>query len=111
MLYEVITRYGLDSVGTGMTIAFAMECYEKGIITKEDTGGLELAFGNVDAFLKIIEMIAHRKGFGDVLAEGSYRAAQKIGKGAEKYAITAKKMEFAAHDGRGKWNVGLGYVV
>lgn len=108
---ELIARYGMDSIGTGMTIAFAMECYQRGIITKEDTGGIELEFGNEEAFLKIIEMIAKREGFGDVLAEGSYRAAEKIGNGASEYAMTSKKMEFAAHEPRGKWNVGLGYAV
>jgi len=108
---ELVGRYGLDAISTGMTVAFAMECYENGLITKEDTGGLELKFGNADALLKIIEMIAKREGFGDVLAEGSYRAAEKIGKGALKYSMTSKKMEFAAHEPRGKWNVGLGYAV
>lgn len=108
---ELVARYGMDSIGTGMTIAFAMECFERGIISKEDTGGLELRFGNTEAYLQIIEMIAKREGFGDVLAEGSYRAARKIGRGAEAYAMTSKKMEFAAHEPRGKWNVGLGYAV
>ncbi len=108
---ELIARYGLDSVGTGMTIAFAMECFEKGIITKEDTGGLELVFGNEKAFLEIIRQIAFREGFGNVLAEGSYRAARIIGGDAPKYVMASKKMEFAAHEGRGKWNVALGYAV
>ncbi|MFC2099146.1 aldehyde ferredoxin oxidoreductase C-terminal domain-containing protein, partial [Bacteroidota bacterium] len=108
---ELVARYGLDSIGTGQVIAFAMECYEKGIITKEDTGGVELEFGNEKAFLKIIEMIAKREGFGNVLAEGSYRAAEKIGKGAMQYCMHSKKMEFAAHEPRGKWNVGLGYAL
>lgn len=101
----------MDSIGLGMTIAFAMECYEKGIITREDTGGIELEFGNEEAFLQIIEKIKSREGFGDVLAEGSYRAAEKIDGDAPKYAMTAKKMKFAAHEGRGKWNVALGYAV
>ncbi|WP_066627735.1 aldehyde ferredoxin oxidoreductase family protein [Labilibacter marinus] len=108
---EMVTRFGMDSIGTGMTIAFAMECFEKGIITKEDTGGIELTFGNHEALIQMIEQMAYRKGFGDVLAEGTYRAAQKIGNGAEKLAITSKKTEFAAHEPRGKWNVGLGYAV
>lgn len=108
---ELVGRFGMDSIGTGMTIAFAMECYQRGIITKEDTGGIELEYGNEEAFLKIIEMMARREGFGDILAEGSYRAAQKIGKGAMQYVMHSKKMEFAAHEPRGKWNVGLGYAV
>ena len=108
---ELVGRNGLDAISTGMTIAFAMECYENGLITKEDTGGLELTFGNSDAVLGLIEKIVKREGIGDVLAEGSYRAAEKIGKGAIKYSMTSKKMEFAAHEPRGKWNVGLGYAV
>ncbi len=108
---ELIAKYGLDSIGTGATIAFAMECFEKGLITTEDTGGIELTFGNNAALLKMIDLIGKREGFGDVLAEGSYRAAQKIGKGAEQYSMSSKKMEFAAHEPRGKWNIGLGYAV
>lgn len=108
---ELVGRYGLDSISTGMVIAFAMECFENGIITKEDTGGLELKFGNSEALLQMIEMIVNREGIGDVLAEGSYRAARKIGKGAEKFALTSKKLELPAHDPRGKWNIGLGYAV
>ena len=88
-----------------------MECYEKGIITKEDTGGLALEFGNKEVLLKLIEMIAKREGIGDILAEGSYRAAERFGKDAVKYSMTSKKMEFAAHEPRGKWNVGLAYAV
>jgi aldehyde:ferredoxin oxidoreductase len=108
---ELCGRYGLDTIGTGMTIAFAMECYEKGLITSKDTGGIAFTFGNTDEFISMVEMIAKREGFGDTLAEGSYRAAQKIGNGAEKLAMTSKKMEFAAHEPRGKWNIGLGYAV
>jgi len=108
---ELCGKYGLDTISTGMTIAFAMECYENNIITKEDTNGMDLKFGNADILLKLIEMIAKRESFGDVLAEGSYRAARKFNKGAEKYVMTTKKQEFAAHDPRGKWNIGLGYAV
>lgn len=108
---ELVARAGLDSIGLGMTIAFAMELYERGIITKEDTGGLELNYGNGESFLEMIRLIVNREGIGDVFAEGVYRAAEKIGKGAMQYAMHTKKMEFAAHEPRGKWNVGLGYAV
>lgn len=108
---ELVARYGLDSISTGVTIAFAMECFENGIITLEDTNGLDLSFGNADAVLELIKLITKREGIGDILAEGSYRAAQKFGKGAEQYSMTSKKQEFAAHEPRGKWNVGLGYAV
>ena len=69
--------YSLDTISTGVTIAFAMECYEKGLLTKEDTGGLELRFGNSESMIKAIELIARREGIGDLLAEGSVRAAKK----------------------------------
>jgi len=108
---ELCGRFGLDTISTGMTIAFAMECFERGIITTKDTEGIRLEFGNGDALLAIIEKIAKREGFGNILAEGSYRAAQIIGRGAEKYSMTVKKQEFPAHEPRGKWGVGLGYAV
>lgn len=108
---ELCGRYGLDTIGVGVTIAFAMECYEKGLITKEDTDGLELTFGNGEALLTMIEKIANREGFGDLLAEGSYRASLKIGKGSTAFAMVTKKQEFPAHEPRPKWNVGLGYAV
>ncbi len=97
---DLCNLYGLDTISTGGTIAFAMECFERGLITKEDTGGLELTFGNADAMIKMIEMIAFRRGFGDILAEGSRRAARIIGGGAEDYAIHVKGVEIAAHDPR-----------
>jgi len=97
---DLCNLYGLDTISTGGTIAFAMECFERGLITKEDTGGLELTFGNADAMIKMIEMIAFRQGFGDILAEGSRRAARIIGGGAEDYAIHVKGVEIAAHDPR-----------
>jgi aldehyde:ferredoxin oxidoreductase len=108
---ELCNRYGLDTISTGVTVAFAMECFEKGIISETDTGGIDLRFGNAAALLQIIEQIAYRRGFGDVLAEGSYRAARRIGDGAERYAMTVKKQELPAHEPRGKWGVGLGYAI
>lgn len=109
--HELCNRYGLDSISTGVTIAFAMECYENGLITKEDTDGIELRFGNAEAMLEMVEKIATRDGFGDLLAEGSKRAAEKIGKGAEKFSITSKSKEFAMHEPRNKFGVGLAYAV
>jgi aldehyde:ferredoxin oxidoreductase len=97
---DLCNLFGLDTISTGATIAFAMECFEHGLITKEDTGGLELTFGNAEAMLTMIERIAFRKGFGDILAEGSRRAARIIGGEAEDYAIHVKGVEIAAHDPR-----------
>jgi len=107
--HELCNRYSLDTIDTGMSIAFAMECYENGIITREDTDGLDLKFGNGDAALKMIDKIAFRKGFGDMLAEGSWRAARKIGRGAESFALTVKKQSFAMHEPRGKNNIAFAY--
>ena len=108
---QLCADYSLDTISTGVTIAFAMECFEEGIFTKEDTGGLELTFGNGDAMLEVIELIAHRKGFGDLLAEGSMRAAQKIGRGAEKFAMHVKGQELPMHEPRLKHALGVGYAV
>jgi aldehyde:ferredoxin oxidoreductase len=108
---ELANRYGMDTISLGMTISFAMKCYTEGILTDEDTGGIGLDFGNNDAFLSVIELIARREGIGDLLAEGSFRAAERIGKGAEKYLVTVKKQEVPMHDPRIKTGVGIGYAV
>ena len=108
---SLCNAWGLDTIGAGTTIAFAMECFENGLITEKDTGGLKLNFGNADAMLKALDLIAHRKGFGDLLAEGSLRAARKIGKGAEAYSIQVKGQEFPMHEPRFKTGMGLGYAI
>jgi len=95
---DMVNRGGIDSISCGAVSAFAIECYENGIITKQDTGGLELKWGNAEALLKLVEMIIYRKGIGDILADGVKRAAQKIGKGAEKFAVHAGGQEPAMHD-------------
>jgi len=91
---ELCNRYGMDTMSTGVTIAFAMECYEKGKITKKDTDGLDLTWGNHEAIIQLIEKIARRQGIGSLLAEGSRRAAEKLGGGAEEFAMHVKGMEF-----------------
>lgn len=88
---------GIDTISTGNAIGWAMECYEKGIFTKKDTDGLDLKFGNVEATFTLIDKIAHREGFGALLAEGVKRASQKVGKGSEKFAIQVKGMEQSAY--------------
>jgi aldehyde:ferredoxin oxidoreductase len=103
-------EYGIDTITAGSTIAFAMECYEKGIITKEEADGLDLAWGKSDAILKLIDKISKREGFGDLLAEGSLRAARKIGRGAEQYSMTVKGMEIAGHSPRGLRGMMLAYA-
>lgn len=87
---------GLDIISTGQVIATAMEWMEKGVITKEQTGGVDLSFGNAQAMFDMVKAIAYRQGFGDLLANGSYRAAEMIGGDAMKYVMHVKKMEMAA---------------
>jgi aldehyde:ferredoxin oxidoreductase len=108
---ELCNAYSIDSISAGVTIAFAMECYERGVIDEGDTGGLKLNFGNGEAMLEAIRMIGERRGFGDVLADGSKRAAEKIGGDAWKYAVNVKGQELPMHDPRLKRGLGLGYVV
>ena len=108
---EICNRYCMDTISAGMTIAFACECFEEGIITKSDTGGLELKFGDADLMLKLLEMIAHRDAFGDDLAEGSARLAQRWGVADKPLHLSVKGMELALHDPRIKVGVGLGYAV
>jgi len=108
---ELCNRYSLDTIGTGATIAFAMECYENGIIGKDDVGGLDLRFGNGEAMVRMVEMIAKREGLGDLLAEGSKRAAMKLGEDAMKYSIQVKGQEVPMHEPRLKKALGVGYAV
>lgn len=108
---ELCNVNGLDTISTGVTIAFAMECFERGILTEKDTGGLELRFGSAEAVLLLIEMIARKDGLGKVLAEGSARAAQAIGKGVEELAMHVKRQEIPMHDPRWKQGMGLGYAL
>ncbi|HLC30652.1 MAG TPA: aldehyde ferredoxin oxidoreductase family protein, partial [Dehalococcoidia bacterium] len=108
---ELCSLYSLDTISTGGTIAFAMECFENEILTREDTGGISLRFGNAEAMLKMIDMIAHREGIGDILADGSRKAAQRIGRGAEEFAMQVKGVELGMHEPRLKQGLGLIYSV
>jgi len=108
---ELCQRYGLDTIGTGATIAFAMECYENGIITPEMAGGIDLRFGNAGAMVQMVEKIGRREGLGDLLAEATKRAAEKLGNGAEAYAIHVKGQEVPMHEPRLKRGLGIGYAV
>ncbi|MFC1934321.1 aldehyde ferredoxin oxidoreductase family protein [Chloroflexota bacterium] len=108
---ELCNAYSLDTISTGVVISFAMECFENGLLSIEDTNGIELRFGNAEAMLKIIELIAKREGIGNLLAEGTAQAAQKIGKGATEFAMHVKGLEIAMHEPRLKAGLGLGYVV
>ncbi len=108
---ELCQRYGLDTISAGATIAFAMECYENKIISRKDTGGLELKFGNAEAMVALTEMMGRREGLGDLLADGVKHASEVLGKGSEKYAVHVKGLEVPMHEPRLKKGLGLGYAV
>jgi aldehyde:ferredoxin oxidoreductase len=108
---ELCNMYTLDTISTSATIAFAMECFEHGLLTPDETGGLNLRFGNADAMLEAIHLIAQRRGIGDLLAEGVHRAGGVIGGEAPLFALHVKGQELPMHDPRGKAGVGLGYAV
>lgn len=110
-LNELLNRATMDSISTGGTVAFAIECYENGILTKEDTDGLELTWGNTKAIVSLVEKMIKREGIGDLLADGSKIAAQKIGKDADAYAIHAGGQELPMHDSRNDPGFGMHYSV
>jgi aldehyde:ferredoxin oxidoreductase len=108
---ELCNRYSLDAISTGVVIAFTMECYENNILTRKDTDGLDLRFGNAEAMVKVVEKIANREGIGKILAEGVKRASKIIGGGSEKFAMHVKGLEIPMHEPRLKRALGLGYAV
>ncbi|UCH08808.1 MAG: aldehyde ferredoxin oxidoreductase family protein [Deltaproteobacteria bacterium] len=101
---------GLDTISAGVVIGFAMELFEKGILGTSDTGGLKLNFGNHEAMVTLLRQMAFREGLGDILADGVLVAAEKIGKGAEKYALHVKGLELPGYDVRGAKAHGLNYA-
>ncbi len=108
---ELCNRFSLDTISTGVAVGFAMECFEKGILTPADTEGIEFRFGNPEAMVKGIEWIALRKpGLGDLLADGVRIASAKLGKGSERFALHIKGQELPLHDPRGKIGVGISYA-
>ena len=107
---EDCDKLGLDSMSAGSVVAFAMDAYEKGILTKKDTGGLDLRFGNEDAYSKMPSIIARREHVGKILADGTRRAAKAIGRGAEKLTMEVKGVEFPAYDPRGSCGMALAYA-
>ena len=108
---ELCNAYGLDTISTGNCIAFAIECYENGLLTSKDTKGLKLRWGDADTVLHLVDMIAHRQGIGNLLGEGVKRASEKIGKGSNRFALHTKGKELAMHDPRGKAGVAIGYAI
>jgi len=105
--HELCNANGLDTISTGATIAWAMECFDKGLLSAEDTGGFTTGFGDHEGMLRCIEMIVKREGFGDLLANGSAHAAMVIGRDTDRLSMSVKGQEFAMHEPRSK--MGLGY--
>jgi aldehyde:ferredoxin oxidoreductase len=108
---QLCNMYGLDTISCGATIAFAMDCFQHGLLTASDTGGLELRFGDADAMVETVELIARREGFGDLLAEGAARAAKHIGDGAADLALVVKNHDLPAHMPEVKRSLALIYAV
>lgn len=110
MANYLCNEYGMDTVSAGVSVGFAMECYEKGILTKEQTGGLELKFGDGELLVNLMEKIGKREGVGDLIAEGTRAMSQKLGQGSEKFAMQVKGLELPAYDPRAAKICGLGYA-
>lgn len=108
---ELCNKYSLDTISTGVSIGFGMECYENGILSDKDTNGIKLNFGNAEAMIQMVEMIAKREGLGDILAEGVRRAAEKIKNGSEEFAMHVKGQEIPMHEPRLKKGLGVGYTI
>ncbi len=107
---ELCNRYGLDTISTGNSIGFAMEAFERGYITKKDTDGLDLVWGNGEAVIEMVKMIGERKGIGKLLGEGVRQAARELGGTASEFAVHVKGLEPPAHDGRANFTVALGFA-
>ncbi len=97
---EMLNRAGMDTISAGSTIAFAMECYENGILTRDDLDGIDLFWGNAEGVIQLLEKMIRREGIGDMLADGSKRAAERIGKGSEQFAMHAGGQDLPMHDPR-----------
>lgn len=106
-IHHLCDEYGMDSIGTGSVIAWAMECYEEGLLTEKDTGGLAFNWGDHELIAKLVEMIAKREGVGNLLAEGSYRAARRLGRGSERYVMHVKGQDIASQEPRAQKSMGL----
>ncbi len=102
--------YGLDTISCGSTIAFAMECFEKGILSKDLAGDIKIEFGNAEAMLGLVHAIAKREGVGDLLAEGTRIMAQKLGQDSERFAMNVKGLELACYDSRAAKITGLAFA-
>jgi aldehyde:ferredoxin oxidoreductase len=109
-LNSLCDQYGLDTISMGVTISFALECFEKGYLTARDTGGKNLRWGDPALLMELVEETGQRKGFGDLLAEGSYRLAEWLGKDSADLLHCFKKVEVAGHSARALKGMSLGYA-
>lgn len=109
-LNEICNRAGFDTISVGGTVAFAIECFENGIINKDDTDGLDLTWGNSEDIIKLVKKMVKREGIGDILADGCKKASEIIGKGSEKYAITSIGQELGMHDSKYSRSLGFAYA-
>ena len=110
-LNEFLNRAGMDTISAGGVVAFAIECYERGLIGPGDTGGLELAWGDSRSIVRLMEQIVAREGIGDLLADGVRAAAERLGNGSEQCAIHAGGQELPMHDPRLAPSLGVHYSV
>lgn len=108
--HHLSNQYGMDTISLGGTISWAMEAWDEGLLTEEDTGGLDLSWGNHEVIVRLVKMIAFREGFGDILAEGSKRAAEIIGRGTGKFVMAVKGQEIAGQEPRAQKSMGLAAV-
>jgi aldehyde:ferredoxin oxidoreductase len=106
---DLCDRLGIDTISAGVTIGWAMECFEKDILTKKDTDGIKLTFGNHEAVIEVIKKMAYREGIGDLLADGVKRASEKVGKGSKHFAMHNKGLELPGYDLRGLKASALGF--
>lgn len=108
---EICNAYSIDTIAAGSAVAFAMEAFERGILTTADTGGLDLRFGNGDAMVQAMELIGKREGIGDLLAEGAALAAKRLGRGSEDFAVHVKNQDLPMHEPRYKRALAISYAV
>ena len=107
---ELCNRYGLDTISTGSIISFAMEAFERGVLTEKDTDGLKLEWGNTEVVLQLIELIAKRQGIGEILSRGTKHASEVIGQGSQSFAVQVKGLELPGHDPRCFKGLAVGYA-
>ena len=108
---ELCNAYGLDTISAGVTISWAMEAFEKGLFTRDDTDGIDLRFGNGEAVVELVEKISRRDGFGDFLSRGAYRCAEELGQGSMDFVVHVRRQEAPMHDPRIKIGLGIGYTI